>query len=52
MTLKDETGQITEVKAGDVFFIREGSTITFSSVTSGLALKTGIRFPLGGVNGV
>ncbi|BCS28351.1 uncharacterized protein APUU_61399S [Aspergillus puulaauensis] len=36
---RDETGESTTVKTGDVFFFTRGSTITFSSDSYGLAVK-------------
>ncbi|KAJ4265048.1 hypothetical protein NW762_005292 [Fusarium torreyae] len=41
--LEDGTGQKVEAKAGDIFFIPNGTTITFSSPDSGLAFYTGAR---------
>lgn len=41
--LEDSTGQKVEAKAGDVFFIPNGATITFSSPDTGLAFYSGAR---------
>ncbi|WZH42866.1 RmlC-like cupin domain-containing protein [Fusarium acuminatum] len=41
--LEDSTGQKVEAKAGDVFFIPNGTTVTFSSPDTGLAFYTGAR---------
>ncbi|QPC79026.1 hypothetical protein HYE68_009778 [Fusarium pseudograminearum] len=41
--LEDSTGQKVEAKAGDIFFIPNGATITFSSPDTGLAFYSGAR---------
>lgn len=41
--LEDTTGQKVEAKAGDVFFIPNGATITFTSPDTGLAFYSGAR---------
>ncbi|CEL02107.1 hypothetical protein ASPCAL03279 [Aspergillus calidoustus] len=43
ITLRDETGQTTIVRPGDVFFFPRGSTITFSSASYGAAWKCARR---------
>ncbi|KAF5668168.1 ethanolamine utilization [Fusarium heterosporum] len=42
-TLEDSTGQKVHAKAGDVFFIPNGATVTFTSPDTGLAFYTGAR---------
>ncbi|EWY87176.1 hypothetical protein FOQG_03967 [Fusarium oxysporum f. sp. raphani 54005] len=41
--IEDSTGQKVEAKAGDVFYIPNGATLTFSSPDTGLAFYTGAR---------
>ncbi|EHY55041.1 hypothetical protein HRR83_005705 [Exophiala dermatitidis] len=43
LSIEDETGQKVHLTAGDVFFISEGSTVTFSTPKFALAYKTSNR---------
>ncbi|KAK4939244.1 hypothetical protein LTR10_020440 [Elasticomyces elasticus] len=43
LKLEDVNGRSVQLKAGDVFFIHTGSTITFSTTTFALAYKTSSR---------
>lgn len=42
-TITDETGYKVNVSPGDVFYFKNGTTITFSTTGYGLAFFTGLR---------
>lgn len=44
LTVEDENGNSTELKAGDSFFVKRGSKIVFGSTDTALVVKVAGRY--------